>query len=197
MATEQVPRKKRKKRDNTLLYIILGVVAGVVVLVLVVVLIVVIAMNIGGGDPQARGNVVVPPPLDNKAPEKPPEQQPPKDIGGKKRDQTNWRLRIERPQRLNELRQIALFYQDYRSINNDRPPATVEAFLKHIAREAPEIKKAIEDDYYKIRPNVRSGIIAYEFDPDTRGMHGIVDTGGSAREMSTEELLEAKKQQGQ
>ena len=194
MATDRLPRKKRKQRDNTLLYIILGGVGGVVLLAALIFGIVMIAMNWGGGNEQAKANPqpkfeprVVPPP--------PPDNPPPKDIGGKKRDSTNLRLRAERTARLNEMRQIATFYQDYRSINGDRPPPTVDAFVKYIARDAPEIKKAIEEDYYKIVPNVRSGIVAYEFDPDTRGMHGMVDSGGSVREMTTQELLDALKQQ--
>ena len=95
------------------------------------------------------------------------------------------------------MRQIATFYADYRLTNGDRPPATVDAFVKYIAREAPEIKKAIEEDYYKIVPNVKSGIIAYEFDPDTRNMHGFVDAGGAVSEISTTELLARLKEQGQ
>src|SRR5436309_9920340 len=121
MVTEQLPRKKRKKRDNTLLFIIVGVAAGVLVLALLITGIVLAVMNLGGGNPQAKGQLPVAPVLENKPPDdKPPPNAPAKDIGEKKRDHTNLRLRAERTYRLNEMRQIGLFYEDFRSTNGNR-----------------------------------------------------------------------------
>ena len=192
MATEQVPRKKRKKQNNKLLFIILGVVGGLLILAILITGAILAAMSMTGGGNAPKGNVVIPV-VENKKEEAP--KQPAKDIGEKKRDATNLRLRAERTHRLNEMRQIALFYEDFRSTNGNRPPATVEAFLKHLPRDAQEIKKAIEDKYYVIVPNVRSGIVAYEFDPDTRSMHGFVDSGAAVSEISTDELLARLKDQ--
>jgi hypothetical protein len=193
MATEQIPRKKRKQRDSKLLFIILGVIGGLLILAILITGAVLAAMNMGGGG-NAPGNVVIP--VGEKPPEKPKEQPPAKDIGEKKRDHTNIRLRVERTHRLNEMRQIALFYEDFKSINGGRPPATVEAFLKYLPRDAQQIKEAIEEKYYVIVPNVQTGIVAYEFDPDTRSMHGFVDQGTAVSEISTDELLKRLKEQG-
>lgn len=192
--TEVDDRPRKKKRKPSKAPLIIGLcVGGAVLLILGIAgtIAIIYAMS-ERANAQAKGKVEVPPPP--LPPLQPPPDAPPKDIGEKKRDHTNIRLRIERTARINELGQIKLFYVAYG--DGTRPPQTVDDFVKSIAREAPEIKKAIDDKYYVILPNVRSGVIAYERDPDTNNMHGFVDTTGGAREMSTTDLLAALKAQG-
>ena len=62
----------------------------------------------------------------------------------------------------------------------------------------PAIKQAIDEKYYVVLPKVRddTGIIAYERDPDSAGRHGVVDSSGAPRDITTEELVAAVKSQG-
>ncbi len=71
----------------------------------------------------------------------------------------------------------------------------MQDFTEYIKRDAPGIKKAIDDKYYVVLPKVNSttGILAYEFDPDTRGQHGVVDASAVATEVSTQDLVPAVK----
>jgi hypothetical protein len=193
------PRKKKRKKSNAPLFIGLGVGAGVL-LVVIIVLVVVIAINAGGGNqpkkPQGdpfAGFKEPPPP--------PPPVKPNFDkveIGEKPRPANSIRARVDRSERLNELKQIGSLYQQY-VVNFNKPPATVQDFTEYIKRDAPGIKKAIDEKYYIIVPKVTagSGIVAYEFDPDTNSRHGITLMGGTAHDdMTTQELVAALKAQG-
>ena len=82
-----------------------------------------------------------------------------------------------------------------RCLDGTRPPQNVEDFVKSLEREAPHIKKAIEERYYVILPKVRSGIIAYERDPDTNGLHGVVTTVEGPHDLTTQELVAKLKAQ--
>jgi hypothetical protein len=201
MDNDDRPRKKKKKKSNTGLWIGLGI-GGGVLLILVVVLIVVMAVSAMTNrepDDQAKAKLQAmlaaqkPPPL-------PPPVPPAKPnfdkvaIGEKKRPNDSIRARADRPERLNELRQIGLFYAQYKTEFN-KPPQTVQDFTEYIKRDSASIKKAIDDKYYIVLPKVNSntGILAYEFDPDTRGQHGVVDASGVATEISTQDLVAAVK----
>ena len=199
MAIDDRPRKKKKQeKSNTVLWIALGV-GGAVVLLIVLVLGGVLAMNAMASreaDEKAMAKLQAALAAVQKPPEPPP-AKPAKpnfdkaDIGDKPRPTNNIRLRAERPGRLNELRQIGLFYQTYRSEFN-KPPQTVQEFAEYIKRDAPAIKQAIEEKYYVVLPRVMAnqGIVAYEFDPDTASRHGVVDSTGAAQEITTAELVE-------
>src|SRR5207247_8879755 len=97
------------------------------------------AMNNREADDQAKAKLQAILAAQRPAPPLPPVKiAPPNfdkvEIGEKKRDSTNIRLRIERPQRQNELGQIKLFYGKYDTTLN-RPPRTVQHFIRHVQRE--------------------------------------------------------------
>jgi hypothetical protein len=201
MDSDDRPRKKKKKKSNTGLWIGLGI-GGGVLLILVVVLVVVMAVSaMSNREPDDQAKAKLQAMLAAQQPAQlPPPVQPAKQnfdkiqIGEKKRDGTNIRLRAERPARLNELAQIKLFYLQYG--DGSKPPPSVDAFVKSLGPDGQAIKQAIDEKYYVILPNVRSGVIAYERDPDTNNLHGFIDTMGGAREMSTQELFATLKSQG-
>jgi hypothetical protein len=197
---EDRPRKKKKKpRSKLPLFIGLGVGAGVL-LVLIIVLVVVIAIN-AGGDNQPKK-----PKQDLFADLKPPPPPPPPpakqnfdkvQIGEKVRPGSGVRVKADWAERVNELKQIGIFYNQYRAEFGKAPP-TVDDFTNYIKREAPQIKKAIDEKYYVLLPKVtaNTGIIAYELDPDTNQLHGYVDMSGAADAITTKELVARIKAQG-
>ncbi len=185
---------KKKKQDNTGTWIAVGVGAGVLLLLIIIGVVTIIVVS-NAEEPQAKGPRFEPPPA---KPQPPPEKKPPpKDIGEGKRVTDSIRARADRPGRLNELRQIGLFYAQYRDTFN-KPPRNVQDFVEFIKRNAPQIKKAFEEKYYFLVVNVRdNGIVAYEFDPDTQGRHGVAEMGGRSHDdMTTDELVAALKAQG-
>jgi hypothetical protein len=187
-----MPKKKAAPADNTL-WIGLAVGGAVVVIIIIAGAVGVYVYSQQTQQPQAAVRPDnAPPPAP--PPQPPPQPPPAKDIGEKKRAVGNIRLRAERPKVLNDLGQIKLFYMDFGG--GTRPPRTAEEFTESIAKHAPALKQAIDEKYYVILPNVRSGIIAYERDPDTNNMHAFIDTMGGAREISTQELLQQLKAQG-
>jgi hypothetical protein len=204
MAIDDRPRKKKKQKSNAALWIGLGVGAGVFAIIAVV-LVVVFAIG-AMGNPAADAQALARRQAARAAANQPADPPPAKpaqpnhdkvDIGEKKRDNTNIRLRIERTARLNELRQIGLFYTQYRTEFNKPPPA-VQDFVNYIKRDAPAIVQAIDEKYYVVLPKVsaNSGIVAYERDPDSAGRHGVVDSSGAPRDITTDELVAAVKSQG-
>lgn len=105
---------------------------------------------------------------------------------------------VERPMRLNELKQIGLFYRNY-EVERNRPPAKAEDFLAYMQRDAPDIAEAIKVGHYQIVPNVRPSsekVIAYEQQPDRAGNHYVTKGDTSVVPMTTPELLAALKAQG-
>jgi hypothetical protein len=190
-------KKKKKKQSRAGLWIGLGV-GGAVLLILLIVGVVVIVLAMGDrGDAQAKGKPKFDPPVEPQPPpqQDPPKKDPPKDVGDKPRTEGTFYLRINRIERLNELKQIGIFYTQYSDTFN-RPPRNADEFVKYIARDAPAIAKAIQDKYYFIVPNARSGIMAYEFQPDQMKMHGMVHTSEGVRDISQVDLLATLKQQG-
>jgi uncharacterized Zn finger protein (UPF0148 family) len=190
---EDRPRKKKKKKKQQDSKMPLILLAGGGLLLVGIVVLVIVLVSSGGkkkADDPVAGPVKQPEPEPEKKQE---EKQQPQEIGKKIRNESGGlRTRINRTERLNELRQIALFYQQYG--DGRRPPAKVEDFVRSLPRDAQQIAQAIEEKYYLIRPGLRSGIVAYEFDPDNFGMHGVVDISGAARDMPTAELLDLLKQ---
>ncbi len=183
-------KKKKKKESKALLLLLLGLSGAVLVGVIILVIVQNLPTkerNKGSGEQVAKQD---PPKQEQPKPEPKQEEQL---IGKKIREEgSGLRTRINRTERLNELRQIGLFYQSFGG--GVRPPSKLEDFVNSLKREAPQIAQAIQEKYYAIRLNVRSGIVAYEYDPDNFGKHGVVDTGGAARDITTEELLAMIKQ---
>lgn len=104
--------------------------------------------------------------------------------------------RIDRPERQNELKQIGTFYQLIRT-ERGRPPVDVKDFMAYCQRDIPVICKAIEEGYYVVVPNVKSGngVIAYEREPDIHDMHLAILADLSVHSVTTEQLnagLQAK-----
>jgi hypothetical protein len=203
MAIDDRPRKKKKKSSNAALWIGLGVGAGVFVIIAVVLVVVftIGAMGNPVADAQALARRQAALAAANKPADPPAKPAQPNhdkvDIGEKKRDNTNIRLRVERTARVNELRQIGLFYFQYRTTFN-KPPPTVQDFVNYINRDAQAIVQAIDEKYYVVLPKVSadSGLVAYERDPDSAGRHGVVDSSGAPRDITTEELVATVKSQG-
>jgi hypothetical protein len=188
---------KRKKKDNTQLLIGLGVGAGILVVLIIGGVVAVIVAS-KAEEPQVKAR-----PKDPEPPKPVVKVQPEKlkDIGEKTRPSAagNLRVRIDRIERINELRNIGQFYQQY-ALNFNRPPASAKDFADYIKTDAQVIKQAIDEKYYFIVPNVKDGnaIVAYEFDPDTQGRHGTVRMGGQGaqEDMTSQELVAALKAQG-
>lgn len=104
--------------------------------------------------------------------------------------------RIDRPERQNELKQIGTFYQLIRT-ERGRPPADLKDFMAYCQRDIPGICKAIEEGYYVVVPNIKSGngVIAYEREPDIHDMHLAILADLSVHTVTTGELkagLQAK-----
>jgi hypothetical protein len=179
-------KKKKKKQSNNIL--ILALVGGGLLLVGGAALVVV--LNAGGParDPQARAKEPPNPlPKDDK---KPPVVAP------KKPPLSAIARRIDRPQRINELKQMALFYQSYAS-ERGRPPAKLVDFTSYFQRDAPAIVQAIQEGYYEVVLNVRgNGIVAYEKDADIYDQHGVARGDGSADTIKSQELKAALQAQG-
>lgn len=192
---ERRPRKKKKPPSQVGLWIGLGV-GGGVLLILLIAGVVGVIIATRAGEPQAKAPLNLPPPPPPPQPVVQPEQEKFKDIGDKKRSTTGIRARADRPARMNELRQIALFYVQYRDTLN-RPPKTVQDFTEYIKRDAPGIVQAIDEKYYVLVPNVRGdGIVAYERDPDQNNRHAVAHASTPVEEISTQELLAQLKAQG-
>ncbi len=197
-ASEERRSKKKKKKPQSQagLWIGLGV-GGGVLLILLIAGVVGIILASRAGEPQAKAPLKLPPV--EPPPVQPPQQPKLKDIGDKPRPANSVRTRADRPARLNELRQIGMFYFQYTTDFNNRPPATVQAFTDYIKRDAPGIVQAINEKYYVLVPGVRAnnGIVAYEFNPDANGRHGVAELGGRAHEdLTSQELVAQLKAQG-
>jgi hypothetical protein len=193
--TEGRAMKKKKKENNVMMWVGIGVGAGVLFIVILIAVVAII-VNSNAGEPQAKGP---PPPIPEVNFPKPP--PPPKpnndkaDIGTGKRHTSGIRGRANRVERINELRQIRLFYEQYQT-EFGKAPQTVGAFVDYIKRDAPHIKQAIEEKYYVFLPKVTgSGIIAYEHDPDDHQLHGVVTIGQGPHDLTTDELVHALNQQ--
>jgi hypothetical protein len=178
--TEQ-PRKKKKKnrKKKSSAALISGIVAGLLLLVGGGVALVVAVTGGKKNEPQA------------KAPAPPPAKpDPPAQKGTAPRPGLISAIarRVDRPQRLNELRQIALFYESYRN-ERGKPPSNLQEFTNSFKREAPDIVKAIEENYYVVVLNVRgSGIIAYEKEPDIHDEHAVAKTDASVNTITSQQL---------
>lgn len=192
---EDRPRKKKKKKQSGNTVLIVSTAIGILILL------------VGGGVAVALLLPRQPAPV-AKAPPPPAapvggpieKKEEPKDlnkvdIGKGTRYTTSLRARAERPERMNELKQIATFYNTFRT-DRGKGPQKAEEFISYIQRDSPPIKKAIEDRYYVVVSNVTQGIVAYEHDPDIAGRHGAVDGNGAVQDLTTDELVTQLKTQG-
>ena len=158
-------KKKKRKPQPTNTWLIVGIVAGVLLLIGGVVLVVVINMPRQGNDVQAKGNA---------GPEqKPPGQQPgpqgvaplPKLNPQAKGVVQSVRNAAYRPERLNDLREIARFFNLY--VNDiGRNPKTEDEFVQYLQRDAPKIAEALREKYYVVNLKAKvassQSVVAYE-----------------------------------
>jgi hypothetical protein len=96
-----------------------------------------------------------------------------------------------RPERLNDLKNIALFFQQFVDQNNGRNPRTEEEFTDFFKREAGELVGRIKEKHYivNLKVNMRDGnaVIAYESLQD-QGGYQSVRVNGAIEPIPLEEL---------
>jgi hypothetical protein len=110
------------------------------------------------------------------------------------------RKAVDREKAANDLKQIALFYQQFAQ-ENGHPPANLQEFLGYMQRDAGKIAQALKDGWYVVYWNVRidqlpSGasntVLAYEKEvPKEGGWVQMADTSG--RRMTAQEFAAAPK----
>ncbi|GEM_PF-6895090 len=185
---ERKPKKKKRKDQSTNTWLVVGIVAGVLLLIGVVVLVVVINIPRGGNEVQAKGNAgLLQAPVQPEA--MPRERGLPKNAPPKGLVQ-GVRAAAYRPERLNELRQIGIFFNQL-CIEMNKNPRTKEEFIDYIKRDASSIAQALKDDYYilNLKVNMRdaNAVIAYESLQD-QGGYQSVRVDGSVAPIPLEEL---------
>lgn len=112
------------------------------------------------------------PPVEEKKPE-PPDVLQVKEKPAPKGLVQNVRASAYRPERQNDLKQIAIYFRTFTDERNGKNPKTDDEFIDYIKREANHLAKAIAEKYYilNLKVNMRNanGIIAYE---------SLIDAGG-------------------
>jgi hypothetical protein len=94
---------------------------------------------------------------------------------------------------MNELHQIALFYQQFNT-EMGRSPGKVEEFIDYIKRDAPRATKNLQDGAYVLVLNARMGsnsVLSYEKEPDRNGIQYVALGDGSVQKMTPEQLKAA------
>lgn len=96
-----------------------------------------------------------------------------------------------------ELKQIALFYNQFNADNN-RSPKDLQEYEWYIRQEAPRLALMLKGSSYTIVWNVAkssssSAVIAYETELDPEGKRYVVMGDGSVKKMTDAELKEALK----
>ena len=135
----------------------------------------------------------------DKAPEPAPQPAPKPaepDIGVKGNAQPKGlvqgvRAAAYRPQRLNELKQIGIFFTQLVDETGGKNPRTEDEFINYIKRDSNTIAEAIKDKYYilNLKVNMRDGnaVIAYESLQD-QGGYQSVRVAGSVAPIPIDEL---------
>ena len=138
-----------------------------------------------------------------KAEPPPPPQPPPQPMlqvkGNAPKGLTqNVRAAAYRPERLNELKQIGLFFHTFVDERNGKNPKSDEEFIDYIRRDSNSLALAIKEKYYilNLKVNMRDagGVIAYESLIDGPGYQSVrVD--GSVGPLCEDELKKLVLQQ--
>jgi hypothetical protein len=106
------------------------------------------------------------------------------------------RERIERPNILQELHQLGLFYQQYFTEFN-HAPATQDDFRSYIERDAAKMAEGIKEGYYTVVckvPNIASStVLAYQTEPDPEGYRYVVSGDMSVNKMDENQFQKALK----
>jgi hypothetical protein len=100
---------------------------------------------------------------------------------------------IDKSGAMNELHQIALFYQQFNT-EMGRSPAKLEEFTDYIKRDAPRATKNLQDGAYVLVLNARLGsnsVLAYEKEPDRNGIQYVALGDGSVQKMTPDQLKAA------
>ncbi len=185
-------KKKKKKKDNKLL--VIGLAAGGVLLVALIVLLILL------NRPQSEQPIVkgpqskVQPEPEPKPAVKDPEPKPvPPPL--EKRVVTFWGAG-ERESIKNDLRQIGLFYAQYRDTFK-KGPATSKAFADYIRRDTAALAAQFDKGAYAVIPAARpnsSTVVAYDAAGDVTGNHIVVFGDGRVDIIDQAELDRHRKQ---
>jgi hypothetical protein len=100
---------------------------------------------------------------------------------------------IDKSGAMNELHQIALFYQQFNT-EMGRSPAKLEEFTDYIKRDAQRATKNLQDGAYILVLNARLGsnsVLAYEKEPDRNGIQYVALGDGSVQKMTPDQLKAA------
>jgi hypothetical protein len=185
------PKKKKKKKQSggagippLLLWLGIGGGSLVVVIVLVVVIIVAAPWNSIGADKKP-------------APNNNPEPQQVGKLGGNvvkepKSLLGNARRRADEVARDNEMRNIALFFQQYCLVNRNPGTRTLDSFLDFFKRDSNAIYNAVkEEKAYTVNVKARDGsedILAYETDPYSDGTYYCIRANSQLEYVSEQKL---------
>jgi hypothetical protein len=108
---------------------------------------------------------------------------------------------VERMRAANELSQLALYYQQYETGNN-QPPANLEQLLGLIGNDHPKLVDGLKKGWYVVFWNVRPSnlpagasntILAYDEDTPKKGGWVIMADYSKARMMDAQEFAAAPK----
>jgi hypothetical protein len=177
------PRKKKKKKkqeSKTLLLLLLGLSGAV----LIGIIILVIVQNLPSkerpkGTEQAK-----------QEPPKPEVQQPPEKEPEKGRVGRGPRAAADQQIIQNDLRQLALFWNTYRT-ENGKPPRDWKTFKPYL-RTAGNIVEGLEEGKYRIVLQAQpasNAVLAYEWPQDDTGQHIVAMGDGSVDRILHQELL--------
>ncbi|MCI0463681.1 MAG: hypothetical protein L0Z62_42645 [Gemmataceae bacterium] len=185
------PRKKKKKKKSNK-GLVIGL-AGGGVLVLLIILLIILWPR--GEQPVAKG----PPPVKKEQPQpEPVVQNPPpqpQEPPLEKRVVTYWGAG-ERESIKNDLKQIGLFYLQYRDTFN-RGPATSKALADYMRRDTATLAAKIDKGHYAVIPITRPNsnmVIVYDVAGDVNGNHFVVMGDGRVDLIGQAELNTHRKQ---
>jgi hypothetical protein len=182
-ADEERPRKKkRKKKSNKGL--IIGLAVGGAVLVAVTILVIVLNLPKSQPNKEPDKGPVAQQPVPNPV-QPPPQPQPHPEERG-----VGIRATMDRQEVKNDMKNIGIFYNQYRTLNN-RGPADVKSFVDYFRRDAPSIAKKFDDklyDMFLVRNPDSNTVIAYEVPGESSGLHIVVFGDGHVDDISRQEL---------
>jgi hypothetical protein len=191
-APEERPRKKKKKKKSNK-GVVIGLVLGGVLLVGLVVLLIILnrpePQPVAKGSPPVKKEQPQPEPVVQNPPPQP--QEPPLE----KRVVTYWGAG-ERESIKNDLKQISLFYLQYRDTFN-RGPATSKALADYMRRDTATLAAKIDKGHYTVIPITRPNsnmVIVYDVAGDVNGNHFVVMGDGRVDLIGQAELNTHRKQ---
>jgi hypothetical protein len=179
---EERPRKKKKKKKKGNKGLLIGLGIGAVALVAVAIVLVIV-LNQPKSQPD-KGKVAENPPPKQNPVQQPAPQPHPEERG------VGIRATMDRQEVKNDMRQIGLFYNQYRTLNN-RGPADVKSFVDFFRRDAANIAEKFDKglyDMFLVRNPDSNTVVAYEVPGESSGFHIVVFGDGHVDDISRQEL---------